>query len=356
MPRCKHVVFCSLFLFLGSVFVKASNPWPLAIQALEEKDYLLADSLFAEIITEFPSRPEAHLYRAQSRYWLKDYEQALYHLSLANPPSQQMGRAEMLRAYCHYNMGEVDKARFIMEDIVLHYEDLRDSARAFLVSYHRAEENFSQAHTLLSSRLEDKPRAYIFAERALVALELGNVQDAIDDFSSAIALDSQQVDYYWRRAILYGEGGEYDQAITDYNKAITLDKDNDVLWRNRAIEALSAKRHKKALYDLEKLVKRYPNDLELLKALFYCYYALKHYEQASNVYDKIEQIDPNNALLTQYDRNELLSSTFFQRFINVLQRSYQVLRAEWMIWIPLVFILTLIAYGIKMRRRKHQAF
>ena len=40
MPRCKHVVFCSLFLFLGCVFVKASNPWPVAIQALEEKDRL----------------------------------------------------------------------------------------------------------------------------------------------------------------------------------------------------------------------------------------------------------------------------------------------------------------------------
>lgn len=355
MPRCKYVVFCSLFLLLGHVLVKASNPWPIAIQALEDKDYLLADSLFADIITEFPSRPEAHLYRAQSRYWLKDYEQALYHLSLANPPSQQMGRAEILRAYCHYNLGEVDKARFIMEDIVLHYEELRDSARAFLVSYHRESENFSRAHALLSDRLEDNPRAYVFAERAVVALELGNVQEAIDDFSSAIDLDSQQVEYYWRRAILYGEGGEYDKAIADYDKAIALDNNNDVLWRNRAIEALSSKRYKKALHDLEKLIKRYPNDLELLKALFYCYYALKHYEQASNIYDTIEQIDPNNALLTQYDRNELLSSTFFQRFVNLLQRIYRVLRAEWMIWIPLVFLLTLIIYGIKMRRRKHHA-
>lgn len=356
MPRCKHVVFCILFFRLGHVLVTASNPWPVAIQALEEKDYLLADSLLGNIIAEFPGRPEAHLYRAQSRYWLKDYEQALYHLSLANPPSQQMGRAEILRAYCHFNMGEVDKARFIMEDIVIHYEDLRDSARAFLVSHHREVENYSQAYSLLSSRLEDKPRAYIYAERALVALELGKVQEAIDDFSSAIELDTQQVVYYWRRAILYGEGGEYDKAIADYDKAIALDKNNDVLWRNRAIEALSAKRHKKALYDLEKLVKRYPNDVELLKAVFYCYYALKHYERASNIYDRVEHIDPNNALLKQYDRNELLSSTFFQRLVNLLQRSYQVLRAEWMIWIPLVFMLTLIAYGIKKRRREHKAF
>ena len=352
MPRYKHVVFCSLFFLLGHV--KASNPWPTAIQALEEKNYSLADSLFGDIIKEFPNRPEAHLYRAQSRYWLKDYPQALYHLSLASPPSQQMGRAEILRAYCHYNMGEVDKARFIMEDIVLHYEDLRDSARAFLVSYHREAENFSQAHYLLSKRLEDKPRAYVFAERALVALELGNIQGAIDDFSSAIELDTQQVDYYWRRAILYGEGGEYDKSIDDYDKAIELDEDNDVLWRNRAIEALSANRHKKALCDLEKLIKRYPSDVELLKALFYCYYKLKYYEQATKVYDTIEQIEPNNSLLKQYDRNELLSSTFFQRLANLLQRGYHLLRAEWMLWLPLVFVISLLVYGVKMRKRKHQ--
>ena len=71
---------------------------------------------------------------------------------------------------------------------------------------------------------------------ALVALELGNVKGAIDDFSAAIHLDSQ-VEYYWRRAILYGEGGEYDKAIADYDRAIELDPDNNVLWRNRAIEA-----------------------------------------------------------------------------------------------------------------------
>ena len=63
---------------------------------------------------------------------------------------------------------------------------------------------------------------------ALVALELGNVQGAIDDFSAAIHLDSLQVEYYWRRAILYGEGGEYDKAIADYDRAIELDPDNDV--------------------------------------------------------------------------------------------------------------------------------
>lgn len=350
MLRCKHVVFFTLFFLLGNVLVKASNPWPVAIQALEAKDYLLADSLFNHIISEFPNRPEAHLYRAQSRYWLKDYKEALYHLSLADPPSQQMGRAEILRAYCHYNMGEVDKARIIMEDIILHYEDLRDSARAFLVSHYKRVENYSQAYFLLSGRLEDKPRAYLFEERAIVALNLGNVQDAIDDFSAAIELDTQQVNYYWRRAILYGEGGDYDKAIADYDKAIFLDKNNDVLWRNRAIEALSAKRYKKALYDLEKLVKRYPNDIELLKALFYCYYALNNYDQASNIYDMIERVDPNNSLLKKYDRNELLSSTFFQRLVNLMQRSYRVLCDEWMIWVPIVFMLTIFAYGIKNRR------
>ena len=45
-----------------------------------------------------------------------------------------------------------------MEDIVLHYEDLRDSAGAFLVSYHRDAGNYlARSLFLLSIRLEDKP-------------------------------------------------------------------------------------------------------------------------------------------------------------------------------------------------------
>ena len=66
--------------------------------------------------------------------------------------------------------------------------------------------------------------------------------------------------------------------------------------------------------------------LRLLKSLFYCYYALRQYKKATKVYDTLEQIDPNNPLLRQYDGNELLSSTFFQRLINRLTRGLQVLR------------------------------
>lgn len=355
MPKRNVVVAFSIVLFLGYALPVAGNSWPRAIQAFEEENYPLADSLLGEIIKEFPNRSEAHLYRAQSRYWLGDYNQALYHLNLGSPPSQQMGRAEMLRAYCHFNLGEVDKARYIMEDVAMHYEDLRDSARAFLVSYHRDAGNYIEAYSLLSIRLEENPRAYVFSKRALVALELGNVQGAIDDFSAAIHLDSLQVEYYWRRAILYGEGGEYDKAIADYDRAIELDPDNDVLWRNRAIEALSAKQHSKALIDLERLIERYPNDVDLLKSLFYCYYALRRFDEATAVYDTLEQVDPNNPLLRQYDRNELLSSTFFKRLINRLTAGLQVLQKEWVFWIPLISLLTFVIYGIKMRRRKQHA-
>ena len=34
-----------------------------------------------------------------------------------------------------------------MEDVAMHYEDLRDSARAFLVSYHRDAENYIEAYS-----------------------------------------------------------------------------------------------------------------------------------------------------------------------------------------------------------------
>ena len=73
MPKRNVVVAFSIVLFLGYALPVAGNSWPRAIQAFEEENYPLADSLLGEIIKEFPNRSEAHLYRAQSRYWLGDY-------------------------------------------------------------------------------------------------------------------------------------------------------------------------------------------------------------------------------------------------------------------------------------------
>ena len=352
MRKLKHTSLC-LLLFLGGIHgLLASTNWDTALDALKTGNYPLADSLFKQIIDEFPNRPEAHLYKAQSSYWLGHYETALYHLNLSDPPVEQKGKAEMLRAYCYNALGEENKAHELMKDIVVDYVPLRDSARAFLVNYYIRTENYHEALNILAQRIADNPRPGLYAMRAEVALYTRDMEGAIDDFSSAIALDPRRADFFQRRAIIYGERGQHNQAILDYDQAILLDPDNDTLWRFRLAESLSANQYELALNDLGKLIARYPRDIELREWKFECYLNLEQYENASLELEIIEQHDSDNWLLKQYDSSELLARSRMGRLGHFLKKIIQILRREWVFWIPSILFISLITFAFKRRSRR----
>ena len=52
--------------------------------------------------------------------------------------------------------------------------------------------------------------------------EIGDYQQAIEDYSQAIDLDSEPAYYYSWRGNCYFEIGDYQQAIEDLQKAATL--------------------------------------------------------------------------------------------------------------------------------------
>jgi hypothetical protein len=65
------------------------------------------------------------------------------------------------------------------------------------------------------------PRAY--NNRGLVYDKKGRFDEAIDDFGTAIALDSSYAAAYNNRGMVFGKGGRFDEAIEDFETAIALD-------------------------------------------------------------------------------------------------------------------------------------
>ena len=56
-----------------------------------------------------------------------------------------------------------------------------------------------------------------------VALE--NYERAIDDFTTAIKLDPNDVESYYNRAFAYREIEDYESALKDFNKTIEIDSE-----------------------------------------------------------------------------------------------------------------------------------
>jgi Tfp pilus assembly protein PilF len=60
-----------------------------------------------------------------------------------------------------------------------------------------------------------------------------NFEEAINDFSNAIKLDTSNAVYWHNRACCFRNMGALDKSIEDFNKAVHLDPQNAIIYSNR---------------------------------------------------------------------------------------------------------------------------
>jgi len=82
--------------------------------------------------------------------------------------------------------------------------------------------------------------------------DLGQQQQAIQDYDEAIRLKPDDAVAYNDRGIIYGTLGQYQRAIKDYNEAIRLKPDNAAAYNNRGAAYLMQKNNYLGCSDLLK--------------------------------------------------------------------------------------------------------
>ena len=106
------------------------------------------------------------------------------------------------------------------------------------------------------SKSPEKPRPYVV--RGFVNYNLGQMDNAISDFSKAIELNPKYKDAYNNRSIAYCQRNQFDKAIGDYTKAIDLDPLYTAAYYNRGIAYENLKQWDKALIDFTKAIELNP--------------------------------------------------------------------------------------------------
>jgi tetratricopeptide (TPR) repeat protein len=81
---------------------------------------------------------------------------------------------------------------------------------------------------------------------------MGNPQQAIDDYSAALALDPQQWEALGNRGVLHYFSGALEAAIADFSAAIALKPEEADLYGNRATALLACNRSMEATQDLQR--------------------------------------------------------------------------------------------------------
>lgn len=110
-------------------------------------------------------------------------------------------------------------------------EAVQDFARVIALLQEAAQHpNEPAQHAVLISQ-----QVLAFNQRGYCYRKLSLVQEAIHDYSQAIALAPDQVRAYNNRGFLYAKCNRFEEAIADYTKAIQLDPLNAYAYHNRGI-------------------------------------------------------------------------------------------------------------------------
>ena len=90
----------------------------------------------------------------------------------------------------------------------------------------------------------------------------GNLDQAIADYSQAIALDPKNADAYTGRGLALRDSSRLEQALADFNKAIDLDPKNANAFLGRGLTYQRQNQNPQAVADFEMYLKLAPNALD----------------------------------------------------------------------------------------------
>lgn len=151
----------------------------------------------------------------------------------------------------------------------------------------------------LSRAIDLNPDAnpFYYSQRGYYLGKLGRYQDAIDDYTEAISLDSGHYWMYSERASFFYHLPDYESAAGDLAQAIALCPNSDELaelYYRRAHCFINLERYNEAILDITEAIEYNPQMSEYYGMRAECWYQLGKYDDALRNITRALSLDPFN--------------------------------------------------------------
>ncbi len=140
--------------------------------------------------------------------------------------------------------------------------------------YEQALQDFDRA-----IQLDDK-YAWAIANRGVTYRLMGQYEQALQDFDRAIQLDDKNASVIANRGETYRRMGQYEQALQDFDHAIQLDDKSAWIIRQRGITYRALKNYPKALDDINLAITLEPNSYSYYYSRAETYRLMGNYREA----------------------------------------------------------------------------
>jgi tetratricopeptide (TPR) repeat protein len=157
-------------------------------------------------------------------------------------------------------------------------------------------ENYQQAiHDYTRAIALDPHLVNAYNARGFVYYKFKEYQSAIEDFNQAIELDSKYASPYLNRGRVYSALKEYEQAIEDYNQAITLDSKRSSAYHERGLAYSALKEYQRAIADFDQAITLDPHFAWSFAHRGDAYVSLKEYKRGIPDFDRFIELKPRYA-------------------------------------------------------------
>jgi protein O-mannosyl-transferase len=133
-----------------------------------------------------------------------------------------------------------------------------------------------------------------YSNRAAAWHDLGQFDNAIADYTSAIGIKPKDSALYNNRGVDYDKQKQLDLAIADYNKAINFSRGYAIAYNNRGFAYAKLEQWDKAIADYSSAIGMDPNLSQAYANRGGVYYKFRQWDKAIADFSRIIRIDPNN--------------------------------------------------------------
>ncbi|HEY9838245.1 MAG TPA: tetratricopeptide repeat protein [Vampirovibrionales bacterium] len=147
-----------------------------------------------------------------------------------------------------------------------------------------------------SEPLLNPANASAYYNRGFERLDIGDYQGAVEDYTRALQIDSNQPTAYNNRGLAKFQIGDFAGAIADYTRSLELNDNEAVVYFNRGFARFNQGDYTGAIGDYTESILKAP---EQTSAYFYrgeAYGRLGNYQQAAEDYTRAIQLNPQDAV------------------------------------------------------------
>ena len=219
---------------------------------LDIKDYAAAKHDFTEAIKLKNNYSGFYYNRALCLIELGHLKSALADLKKIKDDSLK-DKALFLEGRANYKLYNYEKAENIFDE--LYKQNPEEEVVLYLARIQINKEMYDEAISLLSKVINKNPNnETAFILRAAALKEISLYPQALEDYTSLIALNPQAI-YYNRRGLIYEEFADWANAKKDYSSALLLNPNLAVSYNNRGYVNMKMGKYDEAKKDFELALK-----------------------------------------------------------------------------------------------------